>query len=179
MLIESRQLAEELNAQKEELRQNMEELEATQEHLNREAKNNEKLKIDLERSKEFLNLVIDTVPIPIFVKDREHRMVLLNKAVCDLNRKTKDQMLGKTDYDFFNKEEADVFWNFEEDIFIKKISAEKVEQSTRDGKEIYTLDKKNYVRTDSGEDFLVGINIDITYAKMMEKNALVQSNKRE
>jgi PAS domain S-box-containing protein len=174
MLIESRQLAEELNAQKEELRQNMEELEATQEHLNREAKVNEKLKKDIERSKEFLNLVIDTVPIPVFVKDRDHRMVLLNKAVCDLNKKTRDQMLGKTDYDFFKKEEADVFWNFEEEIFTRKTSAEKVEQSTRDGKEVYTLDKKNYVSTDSGEDFLVGINIDITYAKMMERNMSTQ-----
>lgn len=83
-------------------------------------------------------------------------------------------MLGKTDYDFFKKEEADVFWNFEEEIFNRKTSAEKVEQSTRDGKEVYTLDKKNYVSTDSGEDFLVGINIDITYAKMMEKNILGQ-----
>jgi PAS domain S-box-containing protein len=168
MLDESRQLAEDLRSQQEEVRQNLEELEATQEHLTREGKEREKLQLELNKSKEFLNLVVDSVPIPVFVKDREHRMVLLNKAVCDLNNMTKEQMLGKSDYDFFTKDEADVFWRFEEEIFVGKKGAEKVEHAVRNGRETYTIDKKLVVETDDGDNFLVGINIDVTYAKMME-----------
>jgi len=169
MLEESRRLSEELKSQQEEVRQNLEELEATQEHLTREAKEREKLQEELNKSKEFLNLVLDSVPIPVFVKDRGHRMVLLNQAVCDLNNMTKEQMLGKSDYDFFSTKEADIFWNFEEEIFINKSSAEKVEHAIRNGKETYTLDKKLSVSTDDGEQFLIGINIDVTYAKLIER----------
>lgn len=176
MLAESQQLAEELKSQQEEVRQNLEELEATQEHLTREAKEREKLETELKKSKEFLNLVLDSVPIPVFVKDRKHKMILLNKAVCDLNNMSKDQMLGKSDYDFFTKEEADVFWNFEEDIFNSKTAAEKVEHAVRNGRETYTIDKKLVVTTDDGEDFMVGINIDVTYAKMMEEQLKNEAN---
>jgi PAS domain S-box-containing protein len=171
MLEESRSLEAELREQQEETRQNLEELEATQENLRREANEREKLQRELTRSKEFLNLVLDTVPIPVFVKDRNHKMVLLNKAVCELNNMSKDRMLGKTDYDFFSRQEADVFWNFEEEIFRSKSGAEKIEHAIRNGKETYTLDKKLYVQTDAGEDFLIGINIDVTHSKMMEINA--------
>jgi PAS domain S-box-containing protein len=169
MLMESRQLAEELRSQQEEVRQNLEELEATQEHLTREAREREKLESELNKSKEFLNLVLDSVPVPVFVKDRNHKMILLNKAVCDLNNMSKNEMLGKSDYDFFTKDEADVFWNFEEEIFKSKTAAEKIEHAFRNGKETYTLDKKLVVTTDDGDNFLVGINIDVTSAKMMEK----------
>jgi PAS domain S-box-containing protein len=171
MLEESRALAAELTEQQEQAKQNLEELRATQENLKREADEREKLRNELTKSKEFLNLVLDTVPIPVFVKDRNHKMVLLNKAVCELNNMRKDQMLGKTDYDFFSKQEADVFWNFEEEIFRTKTGAEKIEHAIRNGKETYTLDKKLYVQTDFGEDFLVGINIDVTHSRMMEINA--------
>gem|GEM_PF-5276875 len=169
MLQESQQLTEQLRSQQEEVRQNLEELEATQEHLTREAREREKLQEELKNSKEFLNLVLDSVPIPVFVKDRDHKMVLLNKAVCDLNNMTREQMLGKSDYDFFSKEQADEFWNFEEEIFASRGSAEKVEHAIRQGKETYTLDKKLAIRTEAGEAFLIGINIDVTYAKMAEK----------
>lgn len=169
MLEESQQLTEELRAQEEEMRQNMEELQATQEQLVRESKRIEKLHQEINRNKEFLNLVIDSVPIPLFVKDRQHKMILVNKAVCELNSWTRDAIIGKSDYDFFSKEEADVFWRFEEEIFNEKKTAEKVEHAVRNGKETYTLDKKLCIETEDGEEFLVGINLDVTDTYMRNK----------
>jgi PAS domain S-box-containing protein len=169
LLRESQQMAEELKTQQEEVRQNLEELEATQEYLNREIREKEKLQADLKKSREFLNLVIDSVPLPLFVKDRQHRMVLLNKAVCNLNNMTREEMLGKTDYDFFTPDEAHMFRTFEEGIFKSGKVAEKVEHAIRNGKETYTLDKKLSIRTTDGEEFLVGINIDVTDSMMREK----------
>jgi PAS domain S-box-containing protein len=169
MLKESQQMAEELKTQQEEVRQNMEELEATQEYLNREVKEKERLQAELKKSQQFLNLVIDSIPLPVFAKDRKHRMVLLNKAVCELNNRSREEMLGKTDFDFFTRDEAAVFWSFEEEIFDRKTIAEKIEHAFRNGKETYTLDKKLAVTTDDGEEFLIGVNIDVTYAEMMKR----------
>ncbi|GAB4345693.1 MAG: hypothetical protein Fur0042_10530 [Cyanophyceae cyanobacterium] len=38
---------------------------------------------ELARSKEFLNQVIDTIPDPVFVKDRDRRWIVLNRAFCE------------------------------------------------------------------------------------------------
>jgi diguanylate cyclase (GGDEF)-like protein/PAS domain S-box-containing protein len=38
---------------------------------------------ELARSKEFLNQIIDTIPDPIFVKDRDRRWIVLNRAFCE------------------------------------------------------------------------------------------------
>jgi PAS domain S-box-containing protein len=173
LLKETQLMAEELKTQQEEVRQNMEELEATQEYLNREMKEKEKLQNELNKSKEFLNLVIDSVPLPVFVKDRNHRMVLLNKAVCDLNNRPKAEMLGKTDYDFFSEDEAFVFWSFEEEVFKRGSVAEKVEHAIRNGTETYTLDKKLPIKTADGEEYLIGINIDVTESYRHREKATV------
>lgn len=53
-------------------------------------------------------------PDPIFVKDREHRLVLVNDAECALAGRSREEMLGGTDYDFFPKEQVDIFWENDE-----------------------------------------------------------------
>jgi diguanylate cyclase (GGDEF)-like protein/PAS domain S-box-containing protein len=62
-----------------------------------------------DRTKNFLNTVIENVPATLLVKDaRERRFVLVNKAGEEFFGVTREQMIGKTDYDFFDKNEADV-----------------------------------------------------------------------
>ena len=53
--------------------------------------------------------VIDAVPHPIFVKNEETRFVIANEMMCNLMGLGFDQLVGKTDYDFFPKDQADVF----------------------------------------------------------------------
>ena len=56
----------------------------------------------------FLDSVIENIPHMIFVKDaKELRFVRFNKAGEDLIGYTKNDMIGKNDYDFFIKREAD------------------------------------------------------------------------
>lgn len=57
----------------------------------------------------FLASIVDHVAHPIFVKDRSFRFVLLNRALSELVGFPREQMLGKTDYDFFPKEQSDHF----------------------------------------------------------------------
>lgn len=68
------------------------------------------LKRQLEEKTNFLTSVIDNFPQMIFVKEpTELRFVVFNRAGEELlGLKAKD-MLGKNDYDFFSKEQADSF----------------------------------------------------------------------
>ncbi|MCA9781628.1 MAG: PAS domain-containing protein, partial [Candidatus Eremiobacteraeota bacterium] len=47
-----------------------------------------------------LSDIIDTVADPIFVKDQEHRWILLNEAMCRFMGHPREEMLGKSDFDF-------------------------------------------------------------------------------
>jgi len=55
---------------------------------------------DLQVQRDFLRLVIDTIPSLIFVKDWEGRFRLANRATAELYGTTVDHLVGKTDADF-------------------------------------------------------------------------------
>ena len=61
--------------------------------------------------------VINTIADPIFVKDRQHRFQLMNDAVCDFIGHSREELIGKSDFDFFPEEEARVFWQMDDDVF--------------------------------------------------------------
>ncbi len=58
---------------------------------------------------ETLRGVIDAVPHPIFVKDEQTRFLLVNEMMCNLMNRRFEDLVGRTDYDFVPKDEADVF----------------------------------------------------------------------
>ncbi len=60
-----------------------------------------------ERLKEregFFNLLLETIPIPVFSKDREGRFILINKAFETLFWKSREEILGKTLIEFSSPE---------------------------------------------------------------------------
>ena len=58
----------------------------------------------------FLGAIVENIPNMIFVKDAaELRFERFNKAGEELLGVTRDQLIGKNDYDFFPKEQADFF----------------------------------------------------------------------
>jgi PAS domain S-box-containing protein len=70
----------------------------------------------LRESREFLAKIVDSIRDPIFVKYRQHRLILVNDAECLLAGRKREEILGKTDYDFFPKEQVDVFWEKDEAV---------------------------------------------------------------
>jgi len=40
--------------------------------------------VELVTTREFLDRIINNIPSPIFVKDKDHRWILLNDAYCEL-----------------------------------------------------------------------------------------------
>ncbi|UNU26653.1 PAS domain S-box protein [Microcoleus vaginatus] len=118
---------------------------------------------ELEASKKFLNYTIDAVADPLFVKDEQHRWILLNDAFCKLIGKQREELLGKSDYDFFPKQEAEIFWQNDQQVFRtgKENQSEEIFTDANGTKHILSTKKTVFENTD-GSKILVGIIRDIT-----------------
>ncbi len=169
LLEESQNQAEIMQAQEEELRQNMEELEATQESLQRESHEKAKIQAEIIKTRNFLQQVMNAIPDPIYVKDKEHKIVVINDAYSKVHQVSKDDVLGKNEYDLFSKEEAEAFYNEDEKLFREGGDSLKEEKVKLAGKEIYRIAKKRVIEDEDGNPFLVGIYHDVTHIKEIEQ----------
>ncbi len=154
-----KELVEEISA----LRVRLNELE----HSETEGKNAQD---ELRKSKEFLNNVINALDDSFFVKDQEHRWLMLNDAACELMGRPREEFIGKSDYDLFPKEQADVFWEKDNLVFETGRTNVNEEKVTWRGKE-HTISTKKSLYTDpvTSKKFITGTIRDITELKQTEK----------
>jgi PAS domain S-box-containing protein len=112
---------------------------------------------------ELLLPIINSISDPIFVKDREHRWVFLNDACCNFLSYSREQLIGQSDYNFFPKEEADVFRGKDELVFTTGLSNENEEYFT-DGNGVTRIisTKKNIIEDTLGNKYIIGVIRDIT-----------------
>lgn len=121
---------------------------------------------ELEDSYNFLNQLIDSVPDPIFVKDRGHNWILLNEAFCSLINQPREVLIGKSDYDFFPKEEADIFWDKDEVVFsLGEVNINEEFFTSADGVTHAIETVKTSFKKSDGREYLVGTIRDITQRK--------------
>ena len=128
---------------------------------------------ELRRSKEFLAHTINALDDPFFVKDEQHRWVILNDAACEVMGRPREELIGKSDYDLFAKEQADVFWERDNYTFKSGQTDVNEEQITWHGK-LHTISTKKSVFTDSltGKKFISGTIRDVTEQKRAEEKLL-------
>jgi len=120
---------------------------------------------------EFLASIIDNVAHPIFVKDREFRFVLLNSALADLVGHSREEMLGKTDFDFFPEQEAGFFRQKDMEAFAtgEQVVIDEEPITDASGVQHILATTKVPLRDASGEvTHLVGIIHDISRLKRAE-----------
>ncbi|MDD5258783.1 MAG: PAS domain S-box protein [bacterium] len=127
----------------------------------------------LKESQEYLSKVMNAVADPIFVKDRNHKWVLLNDAYCEFMGYKREDLIGKSDFDFFPKEQAEVFWARDEVVF-NDVREDSNEEQFTDATGILhiILTKKTLYIDKQGEKFIVGIIRDITQQKVIEESLL-------
>jgi len=122
--------------------------------------------------------VIHFLPNPVFVKDRQHRWIMLNEAFSSFFGKTPEQMLGKSDYDFFPPEEAAVFWEKDNLVFGSgKLNENEESFTDANGVQRWILTRKSAFLDASGQEILVGVITDLTERKRAE-GALEQAIKK-
>jgi PAS domain S-box-containing protein len=113
--------------------------------------------------------ILDSVPNPLFVKDAAHRWILVNDAWEAFTGLPRDAVMGKSDYDFFPKEDADVYWTKDDEVFASGGTNQNEERLTdAQGRERWVITRKSVVQDETGAPVLVGIITDITERKQME-----------
>jgi len=134
--------------------------------------------LQLKTSEEFLKHTINATPDPIFVKDEQHRWVVLNDAFCELMGKPRSELIGKSGYDFFPTAKGDVFWQKDEEVLRTGIQVE-TEEEFIDlvGKERVISTKRSVFKTIDNSKMLVGTIRDVTEYKCQQA-ALEQSDTR-
>ncbi len=127
----------------------------------------------LRQTNVFLNAIIENIPNMIFLKDaKDLRFVLFNRAGEQLLGYDRKDLLGKNDYDFFPREQADAFTEKDHKVLEKKepvdIPCEPIQTRLQGQRFLHT--KKITIRDAQGNSqFLLGISSDITDRKKQEE----------
>jgi len=124
----------------------------------------------LQESRDYLDKIINSIGDPIFVKNRLHQFALVNNAFCALLGHSFEEIIGKTDYNFFPAEQVAVFLENDEQVF--ETGKENLNEETitgSDGIDRTIITKKTLYTDTSGNKFNVGIIRDISERKRMEE----------
>ncbi len=120
----------------------------------------------------FFELICNHVAHPIFVKDRAFRFVFINDALSKMLGIPREQLLGKSDHDFFPKSEADFFRAKDIEMFTsgQKIVIDEEPLTDAAGvRHVLATTKVPMVDAAGNITHLVGIIHDITRLKTAEE----------
>jgi two-component system, sensor histidine kinase and response regulator len=120
-----------------------------------------------------LSDILNACADPIFVKDEQHRWILLNDAFCKFMGYEREELLGKSDYEFFPPEQAKVFWEKDELVFRTGADNENEEALTDSQGKLHIISTKKSIFLDpAGHKMLVGIIRDITELKILQRELI-------
>lgn len=117
----------------------------------------------------FLDAVLEHIPNMVFIKEaKELRFVRFNKAGEELLGYSRDELLGKNDYDFFPPAQADFFTAKDREVLAKngetEIPEEVVETKYKGRRWLHT--RKIPLSFEKGDpQFILGVSEDITELK--------------
>ena len=139
---------------------------------NRELFERRRLSLELAADRNLLRNLIDTAPDFIYIKDREGRIIRNNIAHARVMKLDDPAAaVGKTDFDFFRKDLAEIYWaNDQEVIRTGKPQINREEEARNAaGETIWLSTTRSPLRDSQGEiTGLVGVSRDITDRKRAE-----------
>ncbi|HTQ72453.1 MAG TPA: EAL domain-containing protein [Acidocella sp.] len=115
-------------------------------------------------SADSLQKIINIIPSPVFIKDEDHKWVLLNDAATRLLGGAREALLGKSDYDIFPESQAALSWASDNEVLATGQTVESEECLTLPvSGEIHTMImRKTLLHMPPGRRFLVGVASDVT-----------------
>lgn len=123
----------------------------------------------LKENNIFLNTILQNTPNMIFVKEAQQlRFVQINKDGEALLGANKNEIIGKSDYDFLPPEQADRITTIDRQLFKDNVLLDIAEEKLTTARgERWLHTKKIPILDDAGEpQYLVGISEDITEYKL-------------
>jgi PAS domain S-box-containing protein len=124
----------------------------------------------LAAQKDFLHTLMDALPDLIFAKDTESRMLMVNRAFCEVTGISPD-VLGKTDFDYYSEEDASLYRRMDQLLFTTGRPTRNEERiqghSGRTG--LYETIKVPHRNAEGKIIGLIGVSRDITERKRVEE----------
>lgn len=139
-------------------------------------KQNEILKlhsfIQKEKRREYYyNSILNNIGDPVFVKDDQSRLLMVNDAFCEIFNLQRDQIIGKTLSEDVPPEERDSFLKIDKQVLetgIENINEESL--TVRGGETRIISTKKTRFLDADNKKYLVGVIHDITEGKKTENS---------
>lgn len=124
---------------------------------------------ELLRNKEFLQIIIDAIPDPLFVKNSRSEYILLNTSCANFIGKDYDNIIGKTDYEIFQKDLAENYLMSDKVVLNEnKEYIYETDYIDKNG-EYHNLFVKKAAFIADNNKYIVGIVRDITELKRMQE----------
>ncbi len=133
------------------------------------------------RSVESLERLLNGIPHSVLVKDRAHRLLLVNDAMCALIGRPREELLGRTDHDFLPAEQASGYQAVDNEVFATGEEREVEEELTAADGTVHVLRTRKCLVTlpspDGEESFIIASVSDITESRRTER-ALRENEER-
>jgi PAS domain S-box-containing protein len=116
--------------------------------------------------------IVDQIPDMVFLKDAKHlRFIRLNRAGEVLLGIPREEMYGKTDYDFFPDEQAEFFTKKDREVLESDDPVNILEEplQTANGERWLSTRKVRLLGADGQPAYLLGISRDITAQREAEQ----------
>jgi PAS domain S-box-containing protein len=138
----------------------------------RDISDRKQTEIKLAREHELLQTLMDSIPDSIYFKDEQNKFIMVNKAKAAHSNVKPEEMIGKTDFDFFPDDQAKKAFEDDEEVMTTgKFIINKIEKLIGiDGSEKWVFITK-IPRFDSGGNIIgtMGISRDVTEWKRLEE----------
>ncbi|MBA6389307.1 EAL domain-containing protein [Colwellia sp. BRX10-3] len=118
----------------------------------------------------YLHAIFNNTGYPIFVKDEEFKLILVNDACCSFFGLSRNQIIGSTLAESFPPSEMEGFFAIDRQVLDtgkEVICEETLSPSGLQSKRVLT--RKNRFEDPNGNYFLVGVIHDITESKQIEE----------
>lgn len=135
---------------------------------------------ELRDSQHKLEIVLDTMPNPVFYKDKWGRYVGCNNSFMRLLGRPKHEIIGKTIFDIMDESYARDIHNKEIEM-LRRPESQSYEGKfeTKDGLKSVIVNKASIVSDDGYIEGLVAVMSDITERKAMEEEIRYNANFQE
>jgi len=132
---------------------------------------------------DYLGSILENMPDMVFIKDAEHlRFIYINRTGEELLGIPRSELIGRNDYDFFPKTQADFFTRKDREVLesgtVLDIPEEEINTKSHNTRILHTK-KVPILDDDRNPVFLLGVSEDITYQKQVETAARNEKERAE